>query len=200
MPDASLIIPFLFACFLIEATPGPNMGYLAVIGAGSGRRAGMMAVAGVTTGLAAVGLAAVLGFSMLMAQWPVLYDIVRLGGVLFMLWLAAEAWRGTRGADDGTDDGRFFRRGFLTNILNPKAYIFYITILPRFGGDTLSSALLLTVLYVGVATLVHGSIVLMASRAHIFLGDPQRARIWQRGFALMLLAVAFWFAWDTARG
>jgi threonine/homoserine/homoserine lactone efflux protein len=100
--DPGVIIPFLVAVALIELTPGPNMGWLALVSLARGRLAGFAAVAGVTLGLAGWMLAAAFGLTQLLLIWPPLYQIIRWAGVVFLLWLAWEAGAATRpAAGDG---------------------------------------------------------------------------------------------------
>jgi len=87
------LLAFALTVFVIELTPGPNMAWLAVLSADRGRRAGFAAVLGVMTGLALLGLLAALGFSALIARTPWLFEVLRYGGTLFLLWLAFEGWQ-----------------------------------------------------------------------------------------------------------
>ena len=72
--DPAMIAPFLVAVILIEVTPGPNMAYLAALAAAHGRRAGLMAVAGVTCGLSVYMLAAVFGLTEVFRLYRPLYE------------------------------------------------------------------------------------------------------------------------------
>src|SRR5690242_7760339 len=87
------LFAFALAVALIELTPGPNMGYLAVLAASAGRRAGLAATAGVAAGLLGVGVASSLGLAAIVAASNLIYEILRWGGVLYLLWLAWEGWR-----------------------------------------------------------------------------------------------------------
>ena len=88
------LLTFAVTCLLLELTPGPNKAYLALLSAGKGRRAGFAATLGVALGLLVVGLAAALGLTALIASSRTLYEALRWGGVLYLLWLAYEGWRG----------------------------------------------------------------------------------------------------------
>jgi threonine/homoserine/homoserine lactone efflux protein len=197
-------IPFLIASLLIELTPGPNMTYLALVAAGDGRRAGFATVAGIALGLAIVGLVAAVGVAEIVQASPLLYEGLRWAGVIFLLYLAWEGW--TAGTDvvaaAGQSHGRYFMRGLLTNLLNPKAAVFYVAVLPTFiesARPPLAQTLALTAIYVAVATLVHAAIVAMAATLEPFLNDPRRERLARRVLSTLLAIVALWFAWTTAR-
>ena len=199
-----ILASFIAASFLIELTPGPNMTYLAMVAAQDGRRSGFATVAGVTLGLAIVGVIAGIGVAELIQASTLAYETLRWGGVLFLLYLAWEGWStGTDvvSAGDATES-RYFIRGLMTNLLNPKAAVFYVAVLPTFvepGRPVLAQTMLLTALYVAVATLVHVVIVLLAGVLEPFLNDPGRERVARRLLSAMLALVAVWFGWSTAR-
>ena len=106
--DPGVFWPFLLAVLLMELTPGPNMGWLALVALGRGRRAGLAAVAGVTLGLAAWMLAAAAGLAQWLARAPGASTAVAWAGAAFMLYLAWEAWRGPGAGLGGppADNGR----------------------------------------------------------------------------------------------
>jgi threonine/homoserine/homoserine lactone efflux protein len=201
------IAAFAWACLVIELTPGPNMTYLAVLTLSDGRRAGLAAVAGVALGLAIVGLAAALGVATIISSSPMLYDLLRFAGISYLLWLAYETWRGESGTDEvatATDGGaaRAFRNGLVTNLLNPKAALFYVAVLPVFldkSQPLTGQAILLAGVYVAIATAVHLAIVLLASRARPLIETAERQASVRQVFAVMLVAIAIWTGWATRR-
>lgn len=200
----STTIPFLLTALLIELTPGPNMTYLALVSASEGRRAGFATVAGITLGLAAIGLVAALGVTELIQSSVALYEMLRWAGVVFLLYLAWEGWvSGTDVvASSPPETGRYFTRGLFTNLLNPKAGMFYISVLPTFidpNTPPAGQAIWLTILYVAVATSVHLLIVLLAGALEPFLNDSQRELVARRSLSLLLGVIAIWFAWTTSR-
>ena len=182
------------------------MTYLAVLSASRGRRAGMAAVLGVALGLLLVGAGAAFGLATLIASSRFFYEALRWAGVFYLLWLAWEGWRDATEPsgdtnDDEDDDAGFFWRGFVTNLLNPKAAAFYVVILPEFidpSGPLLVQSIVLSAAYVGVATLIHLVIVLAAGAAVGFVGSNVGVGV-RRAFSLALAAIAIWFAVATAR-
>lgn len=200
----SQFVPFLITATLIELTPGPNMTYLALVSAVRGRKAGLATVAGIAAGLGTVGLIASLGVAEMIQMSPVAYEALRWCGVLFLLYLAWEGW--TSGSDvvvsPDDDANRHFSRGLITNLLNPKAGIFYVSVLPTFidaAAPPMPQAIALTLTYVAVATAVHLLIVALAGSLEPFLNDPKREVVARRLLSLLLALVALWFAWSTAR-
>ncbi|MGH1331921.1 MAG: LysE family translocator [Paracoccaceae bacterium] len=196
------LISFTVASILIEITPGPNMAYLAVLAATEGRRHGFAAVAGVALGLLIIGLLAAFGVAALISSSPILFGLLRWSGVAYLVWLAIEAWRPERGEENefAASDARYFRRGLIVNLLNPKAGVFYIAMVPGFvnpTGPILAQTVFLSVLFVGIATAIHALIVALAGAAQPFLSNPQHRQTVRRIMAAALFAIAIWFAWST---
>lgn len=186
---------FLIASIVMEITPGPNMTWLALLSAREGRIAGFQALAGITTGLALLALVAASGAAALIAAWPPLYELLRWGGVLFLLFLAWEAWVGEKPEAERPDRSRHFKRGLLVNLLNPKAAAVFVVMIPGFAGPGATiTQIVMTLIYLAIASLAHGLIVVFAGTFQRALADPQREMIVRRVFAIALAGVAFWFA------
>ena len=202
--DPGVIAPFLLAVALIELTPGPNMGWLALVSLARGRPAGFAAVAGVTAGLAVWMLAAAFGLTQVLLIWPPLYQAIRWAGVAFLLYLAWEAWREPQGVDPATDPDTLrglFLRGMTGNLLNPKAAVFYVALLPTFmrpdHGSPLVQALTLGSLHLVVAVAVHSAIVLGGAGAGAAVTARVQGPVLRAVMALGIAAVALWMAWET---
>ena len=198
------LLAFALASFLIELTPGPNMAYLAILAADRGRWPGLAAASGVALGLSLLGLLAVFGLGALVLDNRAAYEVLRWTGVAYILYLAWDAYADSRKPLDDHDStlsvGRFFRRGVITNLLNPKAALFYITVMPGFMTDqTLGQALTFGTVYVLVATGVHAGVVLLASTIQPLLTAPDRRHIMGVVFAVLLVIVAIWIATTTAQ-
>ena len=197
------VLAFALTATIIELTPGPNMVWLAIVSATEGRRPGYAAVAGVSLGLAIVGLAAAFGLPTVIGASPPLFQALRWGGVLYLLWLAWDGWRDSGGAEGTPTDAPlalYFRHGLITNLLNPKAAVFYVAVLPGFlatEGPLLRGTLTLSFVYVAVATLVHAMIVTAAGSVRFWLDNPVRERRIRRTLSITLAVVALWFAWKT---
>ena len=203
--EGPALLTFALASLLVELTPGPNMAWLAIVAVSEGRRQGLAAVVGVALGLAVIGVLAALGLGAAIAASPTLYALLRWAGIGWLLWLAYDGWRSADGAMEevpvGWDLRRYFRRGLITNLLNPKAAIFYIAVLPGFTAPEeaiLPQVILLTVVFVAVATSVHAAIVVLADRARVFLTRPEQVRLARRVLSVTLALVAVWFWWETA--
>ncbi|MDT8346145.1 MAG: LysE family translocator [Thermohalobaculum sp.] len=128
------ILTFMAASLTLNLTPGADVMFITASGAAGGPRAGVAAGLGVSIGsLWHVGLAAG-GVAALIAAEPVLFDALRWGGAAYLMWLAVQAWRAgpPEPGQGAADVWRAFRRGALTNILNPKVAVFVLAFLPQF--------------------------------------------------------------------
>jgi threonine/homoserine/homoserine lactone efflux protein len=200
---------FALTALAIEVTPGPNMGYLAVLSLSRGWQVGVAAVIGVGLGHAVYGLLAALGVAALIDASPLLYEILRWAGVAYMVWLAYEAWSSeSETSPDIADHAdprlvrRAFRHGLVTNLLNPKAAIFFIAVVPSYivaGQSVVKQTLVLSAIFVLVATAVHLTIVLLAGQLQDFTNEASRRKPIRRALAIVLLGIAAWLAWSTAR-
>jgi threonine/homoserine/homoserine lactone efflux protein len=206
--DISPLLAFALTCVIIEITPGPNMTYLAALSLTHGMRTGFAAVAGIALGLMTYGVTAAFGLAALIDNSPLLYGLLRWAGVLYLLWLAWESWtseRETSDATDGEDSQPWpaFRRGLITNLLNPKAAVFYVAVLPEFiqadRGPVVMQTLMLSLVYVGIATAIHSAIVALAGTLQATVASGNRRRTIRRGLALALVGIAIWFALTTGR-
>lgn len=208
MSDLSPLLAFALTALVIEITPGPNMTYLAALSLSSGMRTGFAAVAGIALGLMTYGVIAAFGLAAAIDHSPLLYGLLRWGGVAYLLWLAWEAWSGREVAPDAADDGEArpwpaFRRGLITNLLNPKAAVFYVAVLPEFvraeAGSVVRQTLVLSIVYVAIATLIHATIVTLAGSLQSTIDVANNRKTVRRAFALALVAIALWFAFSTGR-
>lgn len=207
---ANPLLSFALTSLIIEITPGPNMAYLAALSLSQGMRTGFAAVAGIALGLAVYGAAATLGLSAVIDNSRLLYEAMRWAGVGYLVWLAWDAWATEQNVSpDATNSNgdiagwAAFRRGLITNLLNPKAAVFYIAVLPDFirvgEGSVTIQTMTLSAIYVSIATLVHSVIVLMAAQLHGTIGSAAKRKVVRRILAVLLFAIAIWFAVSTSR-
>ena len=141
--DSWTIATFIGASFLLYLTPGADMMFTIASGVAGGPRAGLAAACGIALGVMLHVTAAAAGLAVLVATSPVTLDIIRYLGAAYLAFLAWQSWR-DRGhlskADGRKDVWRAFRRGFLTNILNPKVALFILAFLPQFIDPAIGPA------------------------------------------------------------
>lgn len=200
-----LYIPFLVTALLIELTPGPNMAWLALTSASQGKLSGFAAVAGIALGLAILAAASAVGLAELATRSPAVFHFLRYAGFAYLLWLAWSGWFGaTELSPDIVSDnplGAWFRHGLLLNLLNPKAAMFFIVVLPAYIVQTVQvgpQTTLLSATYVSIATAVHLVIVMLAAQAHGWISVGGRGHIVRRVFAVVLAGIATWFLISSA--
>lgn len=194
------IAGFALAVLLIELTPGPNMGWLVALTIAEGKRAGLAAISGIALGLAGNAALSVVAASFILAQDAALAQVMSVLAAAMMAWLAWQAWR-TSGNASAAATPRAMTRpnffaGLVINLLNPKAALFFITVMPQFvagGQPSLPQGLAMAAISVSIATAVHLSLVLGAGRMRPFLLAQNRATIVRRVLAVGMLGVAIWF-------
>ncbi|NML06594.1 LysE family translocator [Sphingomonas sp. G-3-2-10] len=138
MIDSALFAAFLFAAFVLTITPGLDTAMVLRAAASDGARAGVFASIGILVGCLVWGAAVSLGLGALLHASELAYSVLKWAGAAYLLWVGATMLLGPRetmaaDAEASRDAGiRAMRRGFLTNMLNPKIGIFYVTFLPQF--------------------------------------------------------------------
>ncbi len=166
---------FLAVLVVAYLIPGPDFAVI-LRQATRTRRSGVLAAVGAQTGLCLHMLLAVLGLSAVLARHPDALVLVRIVGGLYLVWLGASlAWkarnlrttaRDENAATGGGTDREAFMQGFLTNVTNPKAILFFASVLPQFISPDASVAG--QILLLGVIDVIFG---LLPWAIVIVLGD-----------------------------
>ncbi|MEP6722077.1 MAG: LysE family translocator [Variovorax sp.] len=175
MLAASELAWFSLAALLLALTPGPNMIYCVSRTLVQGQRAGLVSLGGVLLAFLVHLVAAALGLTALLLAVPLAFDAIRYAGAAYLMWLAWQAVKpgGTAPFEPralpADPPARLFRMGFLTNLLNPKVAMFYLSFFPQFihpergsvlwqsaqlgAAQIASSALVNTLMIVGAASI-----------------------------------------------
>lgn len=202
MPDTTSLIAFALVALGMVLTPGPNMIYLISRSISQGAVAGLISLGGVAVGFIFYMLAAVFGITALVMAVPYAYDALRLAGAAYLLWLAWQAVKpGGRSPFEVRQlpkDGprKLFLMGLLTNLLNPKAAMLYLSLLPQFidpaDGSVLTQALVLGFTQITISLSVNAMIAVAAGGIALFLmRNPLWLVVqrWLMGTVLAALAV-----------
>jgi threonine/homoserine/homoserine lactone efflux protein len=183
------LVAFLVASFLLAMVPGVGTAMLVRQSVRGGRRAALVTVAGLETGVAVWAAAAGLGLSVLLVASDVAYQALRIAGVVVLLWFGIRALFG-RHTEPGTHGGGGFRAGLLVNLANPKLAVFAISFLPQFvpPGSGHGALLALAALWVVVDTVWYLLIATLLTR---LVGILRRSTLVERisGVALIGLGV-----------
>lgn len=197
VPINDLLI-FAGAALLMVLTPGPNMIYLISRSICQGRKAGAISLIGVIAGFLVHMFAAAIGITALFLAVPLAYEILKWTGAAYLLYLAWQAVKpGARSPFEARQlpkdsPSKLFLMGFLTNVLNPKIAVFYLSIFPQFvspeHGSVFLQSIMLGLTQIGVSFTVNMAIVLSASSlAGWFVHNP-RWLVVQRYFMGFILA------------
>jgi threonine/homoserine/homoserine lactone efflux protein len=187
MPSATHWIAFVLVALGLALTPGPNMIYLVSRSLCQGRAAGLLSLIGTGLGFVIYLLCAVFGITALVMAVPYAYDSLRLAGAAYLLFLAWQALKpGGRSPFEvrqlaPDSPRRLIAMGLFTNLLNPKAAVLYLSLLPQFAdpaqGSMLTQLLTLGLTQMAVSLPVNALIVLGAGTIARFL---QQRPLWQR--------------------
>ncbi len=210
MPELSSLLGFSLIALGMVLTPGPNMVYLVSRSICQGRVAGLVSLGGVATGFVFYMVCAAFGITALVMAVPYAYDTLRIAGALYLLWLAWQAIRpGGRSPFEVRTlrpDGprKLFAMGLLTNLLNPKIAVMYLSLLPQFidpgQGGVLAQTLVLGTSQIAISVLVNAVIVLAAgSVATLLASRPMWATAQRWLMATVLGGLAVRMATDARR-
>jgi threonine/homoserine/homoserine lactone efflux protein len=149
------LVAYIAAAALLTVTPGLDTAMILRTAAAEGQRRAALAALGILTGCLAWGLAAALGLGVVLAASRTLYTVIRWLGAGYLVWLGVNLIARPRARFDLTatsaSGGNWWLRGLLTNLLNPKVGVFYVSFLPQFVPHGYSPApfiVLLTLIHV----------------------------------------------------
>jgi threonine/homoserine/homoserine lactone efflux protein len=177
---------------VIVVVPGVDMALVTQQVLVRGRRAGLSAVAGIVTGSGIQAAAATAGLSALLAASEPAFAALKMAGAVYLVWLGAQTlWRARRPEPDATGPRsagtatpsrwRSYRSGLLTNLLNPKIIVFYVTFLPQFvdpGPGAVARTGLLAALFVVMASAwLLAYVVLLQRLRRVLSRDVVRRRL-----------------------
>lgn len=208
VPLATWLV-FVVACVALVATPGPNLLYLVSRTLVQGRGAGLVSLAGTSTGSLLHILAAAFGLSALLAAVPYAYDTIRIAGAVYLAWLAWTTWRAPDpqavvGTPAQVPATKLYRDGVLTAILNPKVAIFQLALFPQFvdpsRGSVLVQSLILGATQIVIYVLGDAIFVFTASGMRRWFASRPRWNAWsKRVLASVFAALAARLAVDDHR-
>jgi threonine/homoserine/homoserine lactone efflux protein len=207
MIDFGAVMAFAIAAALLTLTPGLDTALVLRTAAVEGTAHARFALAGICTGLFVWGSATSLGLTALIAVSAVAYNVLRAAGAIYLVYLGIQMWRrehkfavavsGPPAAGAGSH--RWFGRGMLTNLLNPKVGVFYVTLLPQFiprGGSVIFYSLLFTSIHV-VEGIVWLTVLTTAVRPlRSWLSRPTVVRALDRGTGAVLIGCGVALAFE----
>lgn len=209
IPYSDLLI-FIIAAFGLVITPGPNMIYLISRSISQGKRAGIISLSGVIVGFLFHVIMVSFGLTAILMAVPFAYTFLKWLGVGYLLYLAWNAIKpGSKSVFETTSlkndsNFRLFQMGFLTNVLNPKIAVFYMSFFPQFikpeYGNVLLQNFQLGFTQMTVSFSVNLMIVLFASSISTWFSErPTWIKIQKWFMAGILGSLAIKLALDKAK-
>lgn len=199
---------FILAALVLVISPGPNMIYLISKSITKGKKSGFISLGGVVCGFLFHIIMVSFGLTAVLLAVPSAYGVLKTIGTVYLLYLAYQAVRPKSKNifevdHNGSYDSptKLFTVGFLTNVLNPKVAVFYLSFFPQFikpeYGSVLTQSLELGVVQVLVSFSVNFLIVLTASKVALFFSNNPawiKAQKWFMASILTYLAVKMAFS------
>jgi|SRR5579862_7414221 len=188
MLDRQLFAIFLAAAVLLAVTPGPGIFYVLARTVAGGRRDGVFSSLGTFLGGLVHVVAAAFGLSAILAASATTFTIVKYAGALYLIWIGIKMIR-TRNAWKDEDAApisslHVFRQGILTEVLNPKTALFFLSFLPQFVnphlGHVVVQFLTLGLVSVALNTSADLVVVMFAAPLGRYLQSSARLRRNQR--------------------
>lgn len=206
MPDTGNLLGLALVALGMVLTPGPNMIYLVSRSICQGPAAGLISLGGVFIGFIFYMLLAAFGITAVIMAVPFAYDALRLAGAAYLAYLAWQALRpGGRSAFQVRElpqdsPRKLFMMGLVTNLLNPKAAMMYLSLIPQFidveKGNVFFQSIALGMTQITISMIVNAMIALAAGSIALFLTRrPGFALVqrWLMGTVLGFLAVRMAF-------
>lgn len=210
---AAALSAFTLVALVAVLTPGLDTMTVLRNVVTSGRRGGLAAGLGVSAGCLVWGVAGIAGLTALLAASRIAYTAVHFAGAAYLLWLGGSAlWRSIRqpevaGAEVapvslGSGSAvAAFRRGLVTNLLNPKVGVFYLSLLPQFlptaQGSSAGWGVLLVAIHIGLGQLWLTLVVIFAAKARTLLARVRVRRWLDRITATILIGIGVSVAVET---
>src|SRR6056297_906245 len=194
--DFALLLAFANFAFVASITPGPNNLMVMASGAAFGMRATIPHIAGIAVGFAVLLSAVVFGLGALLDQMPVLWSVLKWGGVI---WLCYLAWQLARPAvfwtppDTGSASGQGNARPMtlveaaLFQWVNPKAWTMAVAVTVAYADIATAAwqrALIMSLVFAAIAPLCNGTLLVAGRVIRSVLADD----VWGR---VSLLVMAF---------
>ncbi len=178
---------FLIAGIILNITPGADTIYILSRSIAQGRTAGIYSVLGIISGCAVHTLLAALGLSVILAQSAMAFMMVKMVGALYLGYLGITTLVSKSStlislSENVMSPGKIYLQGLLTNVLNPKVALFFLSFLPQFI-DPHNSYGIVPFVILGITFLTTGTLwccglVVFSSRVTEFLRHNDKASQW----------------------
>ena len=193
-----LFTGFVLMTVVLVLIPGPIVTLVISTGATRGMRAGLVTVAGTSSGNAALVTAIAFGLNWVLSHALSLFELLRWLGAGYLIWLGIRAWR-TAGQQEARLKGNHvhFWRGFVVAISNPKGIAFFTAFLPQFLDPTLPAPHQLVVMClvsVMLGALSDSCWAILAGMGRAWFMKPARATLLGRASGVTLIGGGLWLS------
>ena len=194
MPD---LLTFLIASALLSLAPGPDNLFVLTQSAIHGRKAGLLIIIGLCTGLVVHTFAVAMGLAAIFAASATAFTVVKLAGAAYLLYLAWQAFQAGKVNDNAEkptslSGTSLYRRGILMNLSNPKVTLFFLAFLPQFTslekGSVTLQLLVLGSIFILVTLVVFSAIALLAERLSRRLRKNPKTQRWMNRLCGLLFS------------
>lgn len=210
MIPVSELLLFALASLIMVLSPGPNMIYLISRSISQGKKAGIISLFGVICGFLFHILMVSFGLTAIFFAVPYAFAVVKVFGVAYLLYLAYTTVRSENKIFTGNQNLpedtslKLFNIGLLTNILNPKMAIFYLSFFPQFikveYGSVLSQSFQLGITQIIISFTVNFLIVISAAKMSLWFAEkPLWLKIQKWFMASVLTGLALKMALTKAK-
>jgi threonine/homoserine/homoserine lactone efflux protein len=196
------LVPFLLVVTVLTVTPGPDMALVLRNGVRGGVRLAWWTGLGCCAGIAVHATAAVIGLSALLAASAAAFTVVKLAGAAYLVYLGVMALWSTRRKDvtaalvdptpQPTGPATAFRQGVLSNVLNPKIALLFLTLLPQFVSadePRMATSAVLAVIFLAFAVLWWRVFTLLVAMLGRVLSNPRVRTTFERVTGAVLIAL-----------
>ncbi|WP_040263565.1 LysE family translocator [Pseudomonas massiliensis] len=198
MPDAINLSLFFAAAILLLVVPGPNMAFVTSHALVHGWRGAAAAALGISCSDLLMTSIVSAGIGTLVMTWAPAFELLRAGGVCYLLWLAWQALKRPASTHASTTKAKplrsIFIQGMVNSLLNPKALLFFMVFLPQFvtveRGNVSFQLGVLGAMLALIALIFHTLLGVCAARIGKALKGSGRFPLANYAFAAVMTALA----------
>ena len=190
-----MLISFIFSCFALAISPGPDNIYLTTLTSMSGKIAGFSFLLGLITGCLIHTIFLAFGLNELLIRYDIFFEIIKYIGVFYLLYLSYETYKSeiTNFYLEANKDEiqNNFKKGVLMNLLNPKVFLFFTLFFPNFIYSETNSfkfqIVSLGLIFIVITFIVFGLIILFSNFIHKKFSSNNRFKIFAKYFNILVL-------------
>ena len=152
MISSTVLLPFLIIQFSVAFSPGLIIALVVNQSVQNSRRKGIEVGIGAAVGAIGITLVSAIVVSLLVNTVPVMINIIYFIGSIYIIFKGYQTIRSDTGTQKKIAGNSAFLSGFQVNLLNPKMWVFYLTVLPIYMSD--ETSYFVSLIYLGLITLV----------------------------------------------